>query len=276
MLWYFYSALPRLLFASVPLLVATRRDARPLLGVALGYVALYSFLPHKETRFIIYVVPLLLICIGSALVRLDDWIDDDDDEEDEKSGKSKKTDDDDDQHRSSSDGPSLWLVWLKILVRLALLGHLLLNLVATSVSIYLAFYNYPGGRAIAYVNAHLGNTPHSTAVYVTDMAAQSGFTRFLELDNVHYNKAATFVADDFVDYKQIYLILETGEHRRYLGLCNRRLQCPLELSPTIRKVCTKIKTIVATKQYGWQGIKIEPALNIFQCNRDLGGGELFH
>lgn len=241
-----------------------------MLGIALGYIALYSLLPHKETRFIIYAVPLLLICMGSAMVRLDDWIDDDDDDNKKKTAKKKKND----ENQLPWDGPSLWMVWLKILIRLALLGHLLLNIAATSVSIYLAFYNYPGGRAIAYVNDHIINhSPRSTAVYVTDLAAQSGFSRFFELDNVHYSKTPTFDADNFVDFKQIYLILERSEHRRYLGECDSRLYCPL---PMLGKLCAKIKTFVATKQYGWHGIKIEPALNVFLCYKDKTRGAMLY
>lgn len=73
--WYLASALPRALHAAFPLALLAPlldRRARPLLFVALGFVLLYSNLPHKEVRFLFPVLPLWNVAAAVTLQRL--WV----------------------------------------------------------------------------------------------------------------------------------------------------------------------------------------------------------
>ena len=68
--WYFLSALPKCLLLSVlflPYALYIERRSHVILISATTYVALYSLLPHKELRFIIYTVPLFNLVAAMAL-----------------------------------------------------------------------------------------------------------------------------------------------------------------------------------------------------------------
>ena len=156
--WYFYlvNAVPRLLMnpfswsVCIPVALFTRatsQTSRDILVPLLAFVAIYSVLPHKEWRFIIYIIPgLTAVAAGGA-----SWI---------------------------------WTRRSKTMVyrllSLALVASTVASFAASMGLLYISSLNYPGGAALSRLH-ELGSTTHGPGnVYIDNLACQTGVTRFLE------------------------------------------------------------------------------------------------
>ncbi|KAL1310689.1 hypothetical protein AAFC00_000949 [Neodothiora populina] len=165
--WHFYfiNAIPRLLMNPMTYLVciptaltsrATRKTSISILAPLLAFVAIYSILPHKEWRFIIYIVPgLTAVAAGGA-----SWI----------------------WTRRSKTA-------LYRLLSVLLVASLLVSFLASMGLLYISSLNYPGGAALTRLheivdtsNNNSNKSSEPGAVYMDNLACQTGVTRFLEKD----------------------------------------------------------------------------------------------
>ena len=184
-LWYFYSALPRALLSSLLLLpLAPLLDRRSLLLLlpTISFVAIYSILPHKELRFIIYSIPLLNTAAAMAAAGL--W-----------------------RKRNAS--------LLHQLLGVGLLGHLLLNFVLSLSLARVSSLNYPGGEAIKTLHSLKASTT-PVNVHLDVFTCQTGVSRFLqERPDWSYSKAENLTTEEKSDFS--HLLVE-GSHRYTLQL----------------------------------------------------------
>ncbi|OQV18890.1 putative Dol-P-Man:Man(7)GlcNAc(2)-PP-Dol alpha-1,6-mannosyltransferase [Hypsibius exemplaris] len=152
-LWYFYSVIPRFLLTSLPFFVVglvTSRVMRTILLPFAIFVALYSLLPHKELRFIIYIVPVLNLgaAVGcSHLARINRF-------------------------------------W-KAVAGL----HIPLNVCLTFFFLAVSSRNYLGGDALKQLHS-LEPPTASVHVYLDNFSCQNGVSRFLHMNEKWiYNKS---------------------------------------------------------------------------------------
>ncbi|KAJ0173736.1 hypothetical protein K1T71_010885 [Dendrolimus kikuchii] len=174
-LWYFYSALPRGLGPSlilIPLGLYLDRRIIPVVAPAFVYVILYSFLPHKELRFIIYIFPLLNIASAAACSYI--YI-----------------------RRTKAPIYEI-LFWGTIVV---VIGNIIMSVALAMV----AMTNYPGGMAISKFHKLLKNEP-LVDVHISNLAAQTGVTRFTQInDHWKYSKNESLTPEQMQEYTHLLI-----------------------------------------------------------------------
>ena len=164
-LWYAYSALPRMLLIAYPLSVygfTQERRCRSAFTIASFFVFAFSFLGHKELRFLFPVLPLFNFCGACGMHRLT---------LNRRKGKN-----------------------VAILHAFAWVGILVSSAISIGVFANASIANYPGGEALAVF--HELNPEHNTLghvrIHIDDHCAQTGASRFGQAYHDHnvilYNK----------------------------------------------------------------------------------------
>ena len=156
--WHFYftSALPRLLFNPSLYLICLpitifipilRHSAFDILIPNLCYLIIYSFQPHKEWRFIIYVVPSFLAAASAGAA----WV---------------------------------WTRRAKTLMyrvlSVSLVASTLASFVASFGMLAVSRLNYPGADALNRLHLLADNDTGIVKVHMDTLACMTGITRFME------------------------------------------------------------------------------------------------
>lgn len=160
--FYFLNALPRLLLNPVAYIVyiplaLTMKVSQDILITHMAFILVYSLLPHKEWRFIIYSVPALTAVASAGA----GWV---------------------------------WTRQAKSRMYKVLSGLLVLSTIASALAsialLYISSLNYPGGEALSVLH-RITSDRHgeSVHVYLDNLACQTGVTRFQQVNPLWtYNK----------------------------------------------------------------------------------------
>lgn len=271
-LWYIYSCLPRLLLSSAPfILLSDHKVTRDYLLPTMAFILTYSILPHKELRFILFIVPALNLCVASGLINVYRWL-----------------------VRFSAHFNIDHKGYVAFcLFAIVVAGMVTVNSVASYTLMKISSLNYPGGHAAISIGTsrEIGRDGFHPAVYVNNLAAQTGFSRFLQRDGVYYCKTSKLDFRSFKkDYNIVYLVLEPQEVLEFLqercGLATARdssgvdwikeglkSTCRIPNQSSMR--CTLGETIEGFKSVDTRKLFIgkeresylrtEPALHILKC-----------
>ena len=223
--WYFTNAIPKALSGSLALLPFALMLRAPrtwseirscftldgrvlrLLAPLLSFVLLYSFLAHKELRFIYPILPALACVAGVGLWKVREAFS-------EAQGSSPA-------HRSLLARTLDLAVWM----RRAVIAGLGLTLALSVLSLLVSSMNYPGGSALRrlqlmqaegalQLNAASPSSNEATAplVHLSNLAATTGASRFGESAGLRYSKVEGLRADQMADPRLgfDFLVAETN------------------------------------------------------------------
>ncbi|KAK6357243.1 dolichyl-P-Man:Man(7)GlcNAc(2)-PP-dolichol alpha-1,6-mannosyltransferase [Orbilia javanica] len=158
--YYFANAIPKMMLNPMALLVLLpigiyaggwKRTTERVVGPSIAFVAAYSLLPHKEWRFIVYIMPALTLVAGVGA----DWV----------FSQRKKG-----------------ILYLGL--NLALFTTVALTFVASFGMSYVSSLNYPGGQALKILEEVAGSR-ESIRVHMDVYTCMTGATRFTQNTVAH-------------------------------------------------------------------------------------------
>ncbi|KAG2225899.1 hypothetical protein INT45_006595 [Circinella minor] len=199
---YFVLFLPRLLLISYPLAcIAFIRDGRVrrIMSPMLIYICLFSLVPHKEWRFIIYTIPIFTAAAAALLGNVF----------------------------------SVYYQTSRIKTLLVILvagGGILVSLGCSLFMLWISIQNYPGGHAlhrlheIANSDVSYGQQPQ-VSVHMDVSTAMTGASRFGQVAHpgwsYHKNESHT-TPDDYIEAEYTHLITsDPGFHHQEFQLVDQ-------------------------------------------------------
>jgi alpha-1,6-mannosyltransferase len=221
--WYSYLAIhiPKTCTIAIPFALYAfyeKPRIRRLLTPIISYVIIYSFLPHKETRFIFYVIPFINIAGGVGLFYI---------------------------HSSS-----IFSITKKLIYYMTVL-LIITNLFVSGLMAYISSFNYPGGHALKAMNK-IESPYKQVKVHIGVYTAQTGASRFGQInDKWIYDKDESLnTRQQFIDKGYDYaIVLQPSFHNSKHWEIDTSIDALLGVSFTkdYKKFIEDVKTCIAEK-----------------------------
>ncbi|KAI5949425.1 ECM39 [Candida jiufengensis] len=154
-----------------------RNSLRILFISSIIFIAVMSFQPHKEWRFIIYTIPIFTLQAANGMANITmKW--------------------------SSSFSNKFLTIIISIMILLSSILSLQMG--------YVSSFNYPGGHALAFTNNYIKDATNEVKIHMDVPACMSGVTKFGELHklDVSYDKTEN---DENLDLNQFDFVITTDE-----------------------------------------------------------------
>ncbi|KAK5134651.1 hypothetical protein LTR08_006307 [Meristemomyces frigidus] len=271
--YYFLNALPRLLLNPATYLIciplafttkATQKTSQDILVPHMVFITIYSLLPHKEWRFIIYSVPALTAVASAGAA----WI---------WSRRAKST---------------LYRVGSALLVM-----SVAASFAASMALLYISHLNYPGGTALAQLHDMTASQRNqAVSVHLDNLACQTGVTRFQQLHDPSWTYDKTEAEANLLDpmfWQQFDYVLTENPSRvigswepiatqqGYAGVTLRPAGAQTDVLPFATQLggvlgkahsaynsMTRVLRRKVTRGY-WPAVKLEPKLYVLRKEAPL-------
>ncbi|CAO3649588.1 unnamed protein product [Cunninghamella blakesleeana] len=290
---YFILFLPRLLMISYPLAILgfiLHPIHRKILFPFLIYILLFSLLPHKEWRFIVYTLPTFTAVASKTLSDLLLFT---------SSSYSKKKEKKEEQKIISSSSSSVQQQQdlfkknqlKRIILRLFIISGLITSFLLSALLLWISTYNYPGGVALYDLHEQLKNETGKMYIHLDVKTAMTGASRFgQKRDSPHqqweYSKNETHQRlDDYFEQRYTHLITSSLTPF-FINEKEKRLSDELTLIKVthglervqLRKSMIKdlLHSLISGQFFSWQHfrsiiqfpleIKVEPSLYLLKVN----------
>ncbi|KAG4107638.1 hypothetical protein H8356DRAFT_320628 [Neocallimastix lanati (nom. inval.)] len=222
--WYSYLSIhiPKMCALAIPFALYAfyeKPRIRRLLTPAIFYVIVYSFLPHKETRFIFYVVPIINIAGGVGLYYIQT--------------------------------SSVFSVTKKLIYYMTIL-FVIANLIVSGLMAYVSSFNYPGGYALKAMNK-LESRNKEIKIHIDVYTAQTGASRFGQInDKWIYDKDESLTTpQQFIDKGYNYaIVLQPSFHNSNQWEIKASVNAlsGITYSKDYRKIIKNVKACISEKE----------------------------